>query len=64
MVTFKSIKILPYKEDQLLNAAALFVNSNVNITAEEKKHLGAIVGRDNYKREYVDELVKDWNSHS
>ena len=64
MVTFKSIKILPYKEDQLLNATALFVNSNVNITVEGKKHLGAIVGRDNYKHEYVEELVKDWNSHS
>ena len=46
------------KED----ATALFDNSNVNITVEEKRHLGAIFGSDGYKREYVDELVKDWNS--
>ena len=26
------------KEDQLLNATALFVNSNVNIVVEEKRH--------------------------
>ena len=50
------------KEDQLPNATALFGNSNVNITVEGKRHLGAIFGSDGYKREYVDELVKDWNS--
>ena len=50
------------KEDQLLNANALFVNSNVNTAVEGKRHLGAIVGNDNYKHGYVDELVKDWNS--
>ena len=40
----------------------MFDISNVNITVEEKRHLGAIFGSDGYKREYVDELVKDWNS--
>ena len=50
------------KEDQLPNATALFDNSNVNITVKRKRHLGAIVASDGYKREYVDELVKDWNS--
>ena len=37
----------------------LFDNSNVNITVEGKRHLGAIVGSEIYKREYVDNLVKD-----
>ena len=56
----KSYLIL--KEDQLPNATALFGNSNVNITVKRKRHLGAIVASDGYKRGYVDELVKDWNS--
>ena len=37
----------------------LLGNSNVNIKAEGKRHLGAIVGSEIYKREYVDNLVKD-----
>ena len=40
----------------------LLDNSNVNIKAEGKRHLRAIVGGEIYKREYVDDLVKDWNS--
>ena len=40
----------------------LLDDSNVNIKAEGKRHLGAIVGSEIYKREYVDDLVKDWNS--
>ena len=40
----------------------LFDNSNVNTTVEEKKRLVAIVGSDSYKREYANDLAKDWNS--
>ena len=29
---------------------------------EGKRHFGANVGSEIYKREYVDDLVKDWNS--
>ena len=50
------------KEDQLLNATALLENSNVNTTVKWKRHLGAIIWSDGYKRQYVDELVKYWNS--
>ena len=50
------------KEDQSPNAATLLGNSNINITVEGNRHLGAIVGSESYKREYVDYLVKDWNS--
>ena len=50
------------KENQLPHATTLFHNSNVNITVEGKRHLGVIVGSEIYKREYVDDLVKDWNS--
>ena len=51
------------KGNQLTNAIALFDNSNVNITVKGKRHFEAIIGSDGYKREYVDELAKDWNSH-
>ena len=48
---------LVVKQDHLLNATPLFDNSNVNIRVEEKRHLGAIVGSETYKREYIDDLV-------
>ena len=48
-------------EDQLPNATRLFDNSNVNITVKGKRHLGAIVGSEIYKREYINDLAKDWN---
>ena len=48
---------LVVKQDQLPNATPLFNNSNVNITVEEKRHLGTIVGSETYKCEYVDDLV-------
>ena len=50
------------KEDQFPNATTLLDKSNVNITVEGKKHLGAIIGSEIYKRKYFDDLVKDWNS--
>ena len=53
---------LTVNEDQLPNATRLFDNSNVNITVKGKRHLGAIVGSEIYKCEYINDLVKDWNS--
>ena len=52
------------KEDQLPNATALFDNSDVNIAVciFLSLSLGAIVASGSYNREYVHELVKDWNS--
>ena len=41
---------LTVKEDQLPNATTLFDNSNLNITVEGKRYLGAIVGCVIYKR--------------
>ena len=60
--TSKSYHIV--KEDQLTNATVLFDNSNLNITVDGKRHFGAIVGSDGYKREYVNELVKNWNGQT
>ena len=50
------------KADQLPSAITLFDNSNINITVEGKRLFGALVGSDSYKRKFVDNFVKDWNS--
>ena len=52
---------LTVKEGQFSYVTALFDNPNINVTVEGKKHVGAIVGSKGYKREFADELVKDWN---
>ena len=44
-----------------MEAQNLFVNSSVNITAEGKKHLGAVICSTEYRHEYVKDLVKDWD---
>ena len=40
----------------------LFANSSVNITAEGKRHLGAVIGSTEYRNEYAKYLVKDWDN--
>ena len=63
MVTFrKHQNLTSVKADQLPSAITLFDNSNINITVEGKRLFGAIVGSDSYKRKFVDNFVKDWNS--
>ena len=37
-----------------MEAQNLFANSRVNITAEGKKHLGAVIGSTEYRDEYVE----------
>ena len=45
-----------------MEAQNLFANSSVNITAEGKRHLGAVIGSTEYRDEYRDDLVKDWDN--
>ena len=45
-----------------MEAQNLFANSSVNITAEGKRHLGAVIGSTEYRDEYVKSLVKDWDN--
>ena len=45
-----------------MEAPNLFANSRVNITAEGKRHLGAVIGSTEYCDEYVKDLVKDWDN--
>ena len=45
-----------------MEAQNLFANSKVNITAEGKRHLCAVIGNAKYCGEYVNDLVKDWDN--
>ena len=45
-----------------MEAQNLFPNSRVNITAEGKRHLGAVIGSTKYRDEYMKDLVKDWDN--
>ena len=40
----------------------LLTNSRVNITAEGKRQLGAVIGSAKYHDEYMKNLVKDWDN--
>ena len=46
---------LTVKEDKLNNA-------NVNITMQGKRYLGAVIRSNEYREEYVKDLVNDWNN--
>ena len=37
----------------------LLTNSRVNIIAEGKRHLGAVIGSKEYRNKYVKDLIKD-----
>ena len=45
-----------------MEAQNLFANWRVNITAEVKRHLGAVIESTEYRDEYVKDLVKDWDN--
>ena len=45
-----------------MEAQKCFPNPRANITAEGKKHLGAVIGITEYRGEYVKNLVKDWDN--
>ena len=40
----------------------LLTNSRVNITAEGKRQLGAVIGSAKYRDEHMKNLVKDWDN--
>ena len=43
-------------------AQNVFANSRVNVTAEGKRHLGAVITSTEYCDQYVKDLLKDWNN--
>ena len=40
----------------------MLTDTNINITTDGRKRLGAVVGSDTYKVQYVEDLVDDWNT--
>ena len=46
----------------MVEAQNLFSNSGVNITAEGKRHLGAVIRGTEYRNDYVKDSVKDWDN--
>ena len=48
------------KEEQLDEANLVFEGAGVNITVKGKKHLGAVIGHPDYKRDFVSKLVEKW----
>ena len=50
------------KSPDLQEEAQNVFGQTVNITVEGKRHLGAVLGSDSYKKEYCDELVNGWVS--
>ena len=50
------------KEDKLGEARNVFNDLNVYITIEGKRHLGAVIRSNEYREEYMKDLVNDWNN--
>ena len=48
------------KEESYVHAQEVFRGSGVSITKEGKRHLGAAIGNDAFKEEYVREKVATW----
>ena len=57
----KSSKSWLLVKTKYLDAAKLiFANSGLNITSEGRKHLGASIGSEAFKTQFVDEAVTEW----
>ncbi len=48
------------KEEHRDNAEKIFEGTGIQITTEGKRHLGAVVGSNTFKENYVSNLVDDW----
>ena len=57
----KTILIVKRTED-LLRAKTVFSNTGVNITCEGERHLGAVIGSDDFRTKYIQRKVEGWVS--
>ena len=48
------------KEQYYEQAKEIFKDDNIMITTEGHRHLGAIIGTDEFKNSYIEKMVKDW----
>ena len=52
--------IIVKNEETLNRAKILFEDTEIKYTTEGKRHLGAALGSENFKQQYVSDKVKDW----
>ena len=50
------------KPEILEEAQEIFKGTGVNVTAHGKKQLGAVIGSDAYRIEFVEEKIQEWTS--
>ena len=48
------------KPKHLEEAQRIFRGTNIKITAKGKKHLGAAIGSEIYRKEYINEKIDTW----
>ena len=48
------------KDKNFEQAKNMFSGTNINVTSAGKRHLGAVIGSQDYKDEYVNDLVASW----
>ena len=51
---------LVVKQEHLPLATEIFADSGVQITVEERRHLGAALGTSSFIKAYVKENVQEW----
>ena len=49
------------KQQHFANAIDIFSDTEVQLTTEGQRHLGAVIGSAECKKQYVDSLIDDWN---
>ena len=47
------------KEHQEHKAKATFINTKIDITKDAKRHLGAIIGSESFRKEYLSSKITD-----
>ena len=52
--------ILIVKLEYKSKAAEIFDNTNIKTTSSGHRHLGAVIGSELYRKEYIDEIVSKW----
>ena len=52
--------VLIVKPAAFESAKEIFSNSNVRVTKDGERHLGAVIGTPEFKKEYVKKIVHDW----
>ena len=40
----------------------MFIDTKINATTEGKRHLGAVIGSNDFRTKYVNEKVTEWSS--